>query len=101
MSAPYTPETIDVKMAYVTSFDPAGVHKFLAHMVAEMTTGHAADFDRWLKAHDQEVREKSLQPFFDLRLRTDTAPFEALTRESVVRSIDAALHTARQTPKEG
>lgn len=63
MSKPYTPETIDIKMAYVTSFDPAGVHKFLAHMVAEMTTGHAADFDRWLEGVKREAMAKALRDF--------------------------------------
>lgn len=64
---PYTPETIDIKMAYVLSFDPEGAHKFLAHMVAEMTTGHAADFDRWLrevqaKAWDEGYRNRAYAP---------------------------------------
>lgn len=66
----YTPETIDVKMAYVTSYDVGGVHKLLAHMVAEMTTGHAADFDRWLR----QVRAQAWQEGYITRAFTPLGP---------------------------
>lgn len=62
---PYTPETIDVKVAYCTSFDPGFAHKVMAHTVAEMTTGHAGDFDRWLEKHDREVRAQALRDAAD------------------------------------
>lgn len=58
---PYTPEIIDIKMAYVLSFDPEGAHKILANMVAEMTTGHAADFDRAMAEHDRKVAAQALR----------------------------------------
>lgn len=74
---PYTPEIIDIKMAYVTSFDPEGAHKFLAHMVAEMTTGHAADFDRAMAEHDRKVRTEALHDaakFVDSQRYIDEPP---------------------------
>lgn len=58
---PYTPDTIDIKVAYCSSFDPGFAHKFMAHMVAEMTTGHAGDFDRWLAEHDRKVRAGAVE----------------------------------------
>lgn len=61
MTDPYTPETIDVKVAYCTSLDPGFAHKVMAHTVAEMTTGHAGDFDRWLEKHDREVKAQALR----------------------------------------
>lgn len=77
---PYTPETIDIKMAYVTSFDPEGVHKILAHMVAEMTTGHAADFDRWLAEHDRQVAAAAVKPLLavhDQYFNTEVSAWDA------------------------
>lgn len=56
----YTPETIDIKIGYCSSFDPGFAHKVMAHAAAEMTTGHAADFDRWLEKHDREVQAQAL-----------------------------------------
>lgn len=61
MAERYTPETIDVKVAYCSSFDPGFAHKVMAHMAAEMTTGHAGDFDRWLEKHDREVKAQAYE----------------------------------------
>ena len=58
--AKYTPTTMDVRVAYCTSLDPGFAHKAMAHLSAEMTTGHAADFNRWLEAHDREVQAQAL-----------------------------------------
>lgn len=55
MTDPYTPDTIDVKVAYCSAFDPGFAHKVMSHRAAEMTTGHAADFDRWLREVKAEV----------------------------------------------
>lgn len=59
MTDSYTPDMIDIKIGYCSSFDPGFAHKVMAHTAAEMTTGHAGDFDRAMEKHDREVRAQA------------------------------------------
>lgn len=98
MSGKYTPDTIDVKVAYCTSFDSGFAHKAMAHMSAAMTTGHAADFDRWLEKHDREVEAQALEEAANVfewaRDDADYAAFQGWLRDRAIEKRAASRLTA-------
>lgn len=58
--------------------------------------GDGAD-EAVLDEYTRQIQAQALEPFLDLRSRVASTPFEALTRDSMVRSLDAELRAARLT----
>lgn len=85
--ADYTPTTGDVEFAYI---DRRGFHSFLSNDPEITDEESAAEFDRWLAAHDRAVKADLLRTMAGEADRK-SAERAAISRENDVRCSDCNL----------
>ena len=81
-----------VEMAVRVAFDYDGAEWESLTPVAQSNS--LADMRNALAAVIPLIRAQALEPVRDLRLSIAGSPFDSLTKDSMVRSLDAALHLA-------
>lgn len=99
MSGEYTPTTTDVIYAYRVA---GTIHPAEYPGRALQGLGHQAEFDRWLAAHDREVRREHAEKIEEAIVRAaDTAPFRGVDEHfGWMRGLEEAERITRELPTD-